>query len=193
MGGSGSGRQAYKYKYTVEDCLSIDLGRILRGQKIMPGWQATGTFNLMTNNQEIELLKFEINLRLISPYIRLSYNPIEKIDYIIFLTSTNPNYGGFRYWFSCPGCGNRVWKLYLSPESKYFRCRQCQNLTYISCRVSHSDDPIIKKISVSKGLSWNQAKQVLSDIREKYRSEIFKIRSRIIISELEKLYKNKGQ
>jgi hypothetical protein len=26
MGGLGSGRQPYKYEYTVEDCLSIDMG-----------------------------------------------------------------------------------------------------------------------------------------------------------------------
>jgi hypothetical protein len=194
MGGWGSGRQPYKYKYTVEDCLSIDIGMMFRGQRPMPGWHATGTLNLTINYRKIDLIEFEINLRLKSPYIRLHYNPIEKIDYKIFLTSTHPNYGGFRYWFSCPKCGKRVWKLYLSLESKYFLCRQCQNLTYTSCRKSHSDDAIIKKISSQTGLSWNQAKKGLLDIRKKYRPEILEIRSRFIngLGFLESLYKNKS-
>ena len=40
MGGWGSGRQPYKYEYTVEDCLSIDVGLMLRGKRIKIGGYA---------------------------------------------------------------------------------------------------------------------------------------------------------
>ncbi|MFO0897739.1 MAG: hypothetical protein U0836_09990 [Pirellulales bacterium] len=52
------------------------------------------------------------------------------------------HFGGFRWWFTCPlimrgrACERRVAKLYSSPRSPYFGCRQCMGLTYESCRDS---------------------------------------------------------
>ena len=40
MGGWGSGRQPYKHEYTVEDCLAIDVGLMLRGKRIKPSGYA---------------------------------------------------------------------------------------------------------------------------------------------------------
>ncbi len=47
------------------------------------------------------------------------------------LTTTQPNYGGTRYWFVCPrpGCGHRVAKLYVT-DSGIWGCRRCLNLAY---------------------------------------------------------------
>ena len=56
----------------------------------------------------------------------------------IHLQATKPNYGGFRWWFTCPlilggiRCKNRVGKLYLPPDGLYFGCRRCYALTYRS-------------------------------------------------------------
>ena len=168
MGGSGSGRRPYKYKYTVEDCLSIDMGMMLRGKKIKPGWHAIGTLSVTVDGPKIDIIAYEIYLELKSPYIRLQYNSIDKFVYNVFLTSTKVNYGGIRYWFCCPECGKRVWKLYWALGSKYFLCRTCQKLTYRSCRRSHSDDTIIKYVSLKTGLPWAEAKQALFDLRKKY-------------------------
>ena len=169
MGGLGSGRQPYKYEYTVEDCLRINTGMMLHGKKLIPGMNASGNLFINIEGQKFSFLYYEISLRLKSPYIRLYYNwKKENIDYIVFLISTHPNYGGFRFWFICPSCEKRVWKLYLALRSKYFLCRQCQNLTYASCRKSHSDDTIIRDMSSKTGLSWEEAKQALFDLRRKY-------------------------
>lgn len=53
------------------------------------------------------------------------------------LVSTPCNYGGMRHWFSCPGCGQRVAKIFL-PGNIYrdgrlceeWRCRGCWGLSY---------------------------------------------------------------
>ena len=57
-------------------------------------------------------------------------------DYTVRLTTTPCNYGGVRWWFSCPlitnrvPCGRRVGTLYKYDE--LFGCRHCYNLTYNS-------------------------------------------------------------
>lgn len=169
MGGLGSGRKPFRFDHTVEDYLAIDMG-MLRPQRIKPGGYASGMLYLTINDdQKTDLLQYEIHLRLESPYIRLHCNWItEKVDYRIFLTSTRPNYGGFRYWFSCPICSKRVWKLYLALGSKYFLCRDCQNLTYTSCRESHQDDNLIASIAAEAGLSIERTKRAMKNFQKGY-------------------------
>jgi hypothetical protein len=57
-----------------------------------------------------------------------------KADYkdTIRLLTTECYFGGIRYWFGCPSCGQRVGVLYLAPGNIYFRCRHCNNLSYQS-------------------------------------------------------------
>jgi|SRR5208283_3598141 len=50
------------------------------------------------------------------------------------LTTTEPFFGGTRYWFSCPGCARRVAILYLPFGADFFACRYCYSLTYASCQ-----------------------------------------------------------
>ena len=56
----------------------------------------------------------------------------EHIRESVFLERTPCNFGGYRYWFLCPGrsCGRRVSKLY--GLGRYFLCRHCHNLAYAS-------------------------------------------------------------
>lgn len=62
----------------------------------------------------------------------------ENLCYRVELETTPCNYGGQRYWFTCPltkngvYCGRRVAKLYLPPGAKYFGCRHCHDLSYKS-------------------------------------------------------------
>jgi hypothetical protein len=79
------------------------------------------------------------------PWVRLSYTftrTREQIDYTIRLQTSQPSYGGLRWWFTCPllrldrACNCRVSKLYLPPGSRYYGCRHCYNLTYQSCQES---------------------------------------------------------
>jgi len=51
------------------------------------------------------------------------------------LTTTAPRFGGVRYWFLCPRCGQRVGKLYYVNR---WACRRCHSLAYKSqCLSKH--------------------------------------------------------
>ena len=56
----------------------------------------------------------------------------------IHLASTPCNYGGKRWWFLCPikNCSKRIGVLYKIPDSGFFACRKCLNLTYKSSKLS---------------------------------------------------------
>ena len=77
--------------------------------------------------------------------LRLSYR-WNGVDIVIpvRLQTTRPNYGGRRWWFTCPlatdgvACNSRVGKLY--SKGKYFGCRRCHGLTYKSCQESRKTD-----------------------------------------------------
>lgn len=49
--------------------------------------------------------------------------------YLVRWTTTNPHFGGVRYWWRCPRCGRRCATLY---GGRYFLCRMCQRLAYAS-------------------------------------------------------------
>ena len=48
----------------------------------------------------------------------------------IAIVSTASNLEGFVRWFVCPGCGDRVGKLYLPVSEAVFLCRKCHGLAY---------------------------------------------------------------
>ena len=54
----------------------------------------------------------------------------------ISVVRTRPNFGGFRWWFLCPGagqrCGRRSYKLYLPATGSGFACRVRHGLAYAS-------------------------------------------------------------
>ena len=68
----------------------------------------------------------------------------EDVRIPVSLQSTPTQFGGRRWWFTCPlvvngvPCGRRVGKLYLPPKARYFGCRTCHGLTYRSCQEAHS-------------------------------------------------------
>jgi len=70
----------------------------------------------------------------------------EKIN--VYLPTTDCHFGGFRYWFGCPSCGNRVATLFHHTKEYYeynsdklekspwLSCRDCLNLAYESQQIS---------------------------------------------------------
>jgi hypothetical protein len=58
--------------------------------------------------------------------------------YAIELTTTEPGFGGRRYWFRCPlapegdPCGRRSRVLYVPQFAHYLGCTACHGLTYAS-------------------------------------------------------------
>jgi hypothetical protein len=151
MGGQGSGSwYRWNKKNTVNDGLSLDINQLIRDGLIMRDY-AAGSLRWQNTNtgEETASIGFfleplgEDGLTMRLHYTRTVRNgEKENLNYSIVIQTTRPNYGGRRYWFTCPlkvndwPCRRRVGKLYLPPGGKYFGCRHCYNLTYKSCQES---------------------------------------------------------
>jgi hypothetical protein len=150
MGGWGSGSwYRWNKKNTVDDGLSLDINKLVRDGLIIRDyavgslkWTNTRT-GTETASVGFSLEPFENNLIMRLHYIRTARNgDKDNFNYPIELQTTQPNFGGRRWWFTCPLmvngrlCGRRVGKLYLPPAGKYFGCRHCYDLTYQSCQES---------------------------------------------------------
>jgi hypothetical protein len=69
------------------------------------------------------------------------------IHLAIRLVSTAIHLGGRRWWFTCPGTGERVGKLYLPPAATQFAGRRAHDLTYTSYQESGRDKRFRRKIA----------------------------------------------
>jgi hypothetical protein len=139
MGGFGSGRwQLYDKRQTVEDCSILDIG-VLNEFRLFSYGFATDTIPF-TNalGQIIDSVHVTIETSIPEPYVILRFGGGHgrDIEQTISLKTTEPHFGGVRWWFCC-ACGNRVGKLYRVAYGRYFRCRGCNDLTYTSCQKSH--------------------------------------------------------
>jgi hypothetical protein len=150
MGGPGSGSwYRWNKKATVNDCLSLDINQLVR-LGLVRGYSVGSLRWTNTLTKEVTAsIGFMLDtLRDDSLTMHLFYTRTERngykknLNYSIELQATKPNFGGRRYWFTCPltvngwPCRRRVGKLYLPPGGKYFGCRHCYNLTYKSCQES---------------------------------------------------------
>jgi len=175
MGGYGSGlwRSGSK-KATAEDCLVLNTDKLARGRLLYSGVHSYGTLN-WTNTvtgEKVSSCGYEVNtLNPSASWFRVFYTLTqtdEKVDYTIRFTTTNPNFGGTRWWYICPllvngrSCSRRVGKLYLPPGGKYYGCRVCYNLTYTSCQDSHKYDRMFAMLANDTGTTPAMVKRVLS-------------------------------
>ena len=92
-----------------------------------------------------------------------------RFEEVVRLQTTRPNFGGVRWWFSCPRmldgeeCGRRVGKLYRPPEDRYFACRRCLDLTYESCQKSHRYDELFALVAgEASGEAFEAVKRAFS-------------------------------
>lgn len=76
-------------------------------------------------------------------HLSYSYAGESISPYLVPITTTQPYYGGKRYWFLCPKktCQRRVRVLY---AGKHFLCRHCQNLTYATAQTGGKLAPAIE-------------------------------------------------
>ena len=149
MGGDGSTRwQGCEKKDTVENCRILDANRWTRSGILQEGIHRSGRWvwrNARTGGQTASI-DYEVDTKDMSrPWIWLHYTFTEvheSVDYRIRLQTTQPRWGGLRWWFTCDlsingrVCRRRVGKLYLPLGARYFGCRHCYDLTYRSCQTS---------------------------------------------------------
>ena len=155
MGGYGSGRHRFSKKTTVEECLTLDINRLIRDGLLdssrgelrwYRGGEETASVNYSLRDIEIERVQLVYILTLHSPIIHRGQEIPESQD--IPLVTTQLWSGGKRYWFSCSDCRQRVGKLHLPYGRSYFSCKRCYDLTYMSCQESHKFDWFFARIGV---------------------------------------------
>ena len=168
MGGYGSGRQGLASpKQTVESCLVLSAARLQRDRMIVAGRRGTGilTWTRVRTGEKVAAAGYSVStLDGEPPTIRLDYtwtrwgeDQGEHMEYPVGLTTTPLPWGGVRWWFVCPlvrngvPCGRRVGKLYLPPGARYFGCRHCHGLTYMSCQESHKFDGLYRMLAAETG------------------------------------------
>ena len=153
MGGPGSGNHYHWWrsgskKEVVEHCLSLDTNRWMREGYLRASVLTVGSWHWTYDSGKSFSVNYEVDtLDQADPFVRLSYSWVwppaqepQSVDYRVALTTTQPRFGGLRWWFACPlivggrPCGRRVGKLYLPPAARYFGCRRCHELTYTSCQ-----------------------------------------------------------
>jgi hypothetical protein len=145
MGGIGSTRWYWHTPKTrVESCYRLSISYLTENHLILPNMPLEGTFSWGEKGPEIG---FSINTKKRHDYhLRLIYEVVfsdstrQKVHIYIPITETPQNWGGVRYWFSCPVCGRRINTLYLPHYATRFKCRKCHDLTYRSCQESHVYD-----------------------------------------------------
>ena len=153
MGGYGSGRWgAHSKNCTVEDCLTLNLEKLVRERLLRGGLHSSGnlTWTTKATGKQVSACGYDLDtVNLNDSWLRLTYtvgSAKEQVNYRVDLTTTKPRYGGLRWWLVCPllingnPCRRRAGRVYLPPRGKYFGCRQCYGLTYTSCQESHIYD-----------------------------------------------------
>jgi hypothetical protein len=145
MGGFGSGRWNWpSKKTTVEDCKALDLHQLARAGSFVAG--RTASLRWLRGEQETGSIGYTVRSRGTGLLLVLSYcwrradEEWQSIELPIPLETTQPRFGGLRWWGRCPlavngvPCRRRVAKLYLPPGERYFGCRVCHGLTYHSAQ-----------------------------------------------------------
>jgi hypothetical protein len=156
MGGTGSGRWTYyDKKRTVEECWAMSISEVDRVVDLRDPGPASKALRPTIPKTGKRMSPVRTKSKVGddgTPLLGLSYTVKDRqglehrVEEVLRLQTTRPNFGGLRWWFSCPRmldgeeCGRRVGTLYRPPGGRYFACRHCLGLTYESCQRSHRYD-----------------------------------------------------
>ncbi len=150
MGGFGSGNwYRIEKKSTVEESLTLAM-RNFR-DRIHP--RSSGTFTWTRTGGNKSSIGYLVTWGE-SPTITLHYRwrDSEDVQIPVHLQTTLTQFGGQRWWFTCPlivggvACNRRAGKLHLPPGARYFGCRKCHDLTYRSSQEAHQEERLFESI-----------------------------------------------
>lgn len=173
MGGCGSGRwNLHRKRLAVEDCLPVDVNKLVRDGLIQRGRRVDSTLTWVDRHSGEVVSSAHIvsdTRNRASCFARLAYT-VPRIsaatETIITLTATTLPWGATRWWFACPRlvddepCGRRITKLYLPPSHIHFGCRHCHDLTYTSCQEAHMYEGLCRNVASEFGMSTTAAKRL---------------------------------
>jgi len=145
LGGFGSGRHWLYKRTTVEECLTLDINSLIRGDLLHRSFGEVRWFRRGVETDSITYSLKESE----SVYVLTLHSPLNQD---ISLVTTELPWGGKRYWFSCPNCMRRVGRLHLPPGESHFFCRGCYDLTYMTCQESHKFDWFFGQIGIHPSL-----------------------------------------
>lgn len=153
MGGQGSGRKpGFAMRFTTLDVFNLDVRFMSRRKMLSPR-----SSRKLHWSDDLMGQSFEAEMEVRTASIRLTHaappGQVGQISYDIPLTTTHTSFGGQRVWFLCPEqmCRRRVVILY---KRGLFRCRQCQNLTYATCRGGELASVTSALLSLRARLGW---------------------------------------
>jgi hypothetical protein len=170
VGGYGSGWQRPK-RTTVEDCLVLAMGTLVRRQALVPGARTSGAWGWWREGEKEPFARVGYETDASDPgqaWLRLSYRVDgAPVDYRVRLVTTRPTFGGRRWWFVCPllrrdgGPPRRAAKLYLPPGARYFGSRAGHGLTYASCQESGRFRSLFRHLAAKLGIDEKAVRTVL--------------------------------
>lgn len=121
---------------TVDDMLRLNAHKVMTHAPGASGWVGdwrwqwrtwqgpqTATVALTVTVGERAVLRYNWRGQPVQPYT-------------VAVATTQPPFGGVRYWWLCPHCGRRVADLY---GGRLFLCRQCHGLTYRTAQAGSAD------------------------------------------------------
>lgn len=160
MGGFGSGRTGGRP--TANMSKRVDLAWMIRTGFAKPGQWISGSLSWNCGGQPAGSISYSANmsdpfnseLKLI--YWRGSEPDRERVEQVVRLVFTEPNFGGRRWWMICPFKGNRVAKLYMPNWGDRFAGRQAWRLGYHCQRVAKRDRPFEKLFRLQRKLGCEQ-------------------------------------
>ena len=144
------GRRPWRTRETVEECLRLDVYRLVRAGvlNLPPGESKVVCWidNLGCPVRAIRVL-------MVRSLVCLQYEANgREVEIKIAFGLTRCPFGGFRRWFRCPGktdfagCGRIVSALYLPEGASRFCCRHCWNLSYRSAQTWDSRVNRLRKL-----------------------------------------------
>lgn len=157
MGGPGSGTWIrHDAKTTADGLWPLDVNSLARDGFLSVGIAGVLQWHTRATHQPLGSAAFSVwrsedNSRIFR--IRYRWNDSENVCTSIRLQTTQPHFGGQRWWLTCPmsvdgrPCNRRVGKLYL--KGCHFGCRFCHELTYQSCRESHNVQRMYERLGIT--------------------------------------------
>lgn len=131
----------------VEDCLCLDMVVLASRYPLRPGFEYTYYF--CQADRVVGMVTWEViddclcfQCRQVGPEGNWVWYP-----YWVQVSYTETQFGGRRAWFRCPGCDQRVRKLFRPPGGNTdFKCRACHDLTYTSQQRQRSPEDTVYRL-----------------------------------------------